>query len=62
MHEVCYIEFIGDGDSYVYPSLLQNEPDRSHAIRKVEWANHTCKCYHGALGQLVKSNPSYRGS
>ena len=25
-------------------------------------ANHACKCYRGAFEQLVKSNPSYKGS
>ena len=53
VHGVRYTEFIGDDDSSMYPTLIQNVPDRGHGIRKVECANHTCKCYHGALEQLL---------
>ena len=30
--------------------------------RKVECANHVCKCYRSALEKLVKTNSSYKGS
>ena len=43
VHGVCYIRFIADGDSSVYPSLLQNVPVWEHATQKLEYANHTCK-------------------
>ena len=33
-----------------------------HAIKKLECANHTCKCYRGALEKLIQDNPSYKGS
>ena len=62
MHGVCYIQFIGDGDSSVHSTLIQNVPGWGFAISKMECANHACKCYRGALEQLVKSNPSYKGS
>lgn len=62
VHGVRYMEFIGDGDSSVYPSLLQNVPGWGYAIKKLECANHACKCYRGALEQLIQSNPSYKGS
>ena len=62
VHGVRYMEFIGDGDSSVYPSLLQNVPGWGYAIRKLECANHACKCYRGALEQLIQNNPSYKGS
>ena len=62
VHGVRYIEFIGDGDSSVYPTLLQNVPGWGYAIKKLECANHACKCYRGALEKLVQDNPSYKGS
>ena len=61
VHGLRYTQFIGDGDSSVYPTLLQNVP-WGYAIRKLECANHACKCYRGALELLVKSNSSYKGS
>ena len=37
-------------------------PVWGHAIKKIECVNHVCKCYQGALEQLVKNNTSYKGS
>ena len=62
VHGVRYIQFVGDGDSSVHPTLLQNVPGWGHAIKKLECANHACKCYRGALERLVQDNPSYKGS
>lgn len=62
VHGVRYTQFIGDGDSSVYPTLIQNVPEWGHAIKKVECANHACKCYRGALEKLVQEHPSYKGS
>ena len=62
VHGVRYIQFVGDGDSSVHPTLIQHVPVWGHAIRKLECANHACKCYRGALEQLVKKKPSYKGS
>ncbi len=62
MHGFRYIQFIGDGDSSVYPTLIQRVPGWGHAIRKLECANHACKCYKGALERLVQDNPSYKGN
>ena len=62
VHGVRYTKFVGDGDSSVYPTLLQNVPGWGHAIQKLECANHACKCYRGALERLVQDNPSYKGS
>ena len=62
VHGVRYTKFIGDGDSSVHSTLLQNVPGWGHAIRKLECANHACKCYRGALERLVQDNPSYKGS
>ncbi len=62
VHGVCYLRFVGDGDSSVYPTLLQSVPVWGHRIEKLECANHACKCYRGALEQLVRDNPSYKGS
>ena len=62
VHGVRYTKFIGDGDSSVYPTLLQSVPGWGYAIKKLECANHACKCYRGALERLVQDNPSYKGT
>ena len=59
-HGVRYIEFIGDGDSSVYPTLISSIP-WGYAITKVECANHSVKCYRSALEKLVHDNPTYKG-
>ena len=61
-HGVRYTRFIGDGDSSVHATLLQNVPGWGYAIRKLECANHACKCYRGSLEKLVQQNSSYKGS
>ena len=62
VHGVRYTRVVGDGDSSVYPTLVRNVLQWGHAIRKVECANHACKCYRGALERLVQDNSSYKGS
>ena len=59
-HGVRYIEFIGDGDSSVYPTLISSIP-WGYAIKKLECANHAVKCYRSALENLVHNNPAYKG-
>jgi len=61
VHGFHYVKFIGDGDSSVYTTLLQSVPGWGHAIQKLECASRACKCYRGALEQLVQDNPSYKG-
>ena len=61
VHGVRYMRFIGDGDSSVYPTLVTNVPIWGHAIRKIECANHACKCYRTGLEKLVQANPHYKG-
>lgn len=36
VHGVCYMEFVSDGDSSVYPTLLQNVPGWAHAVKKLK--------------------------
>ena len=60
-HGLRYTSFIGDGDSSVHPTLIQKIP-WGRCIKKLQCANHACKCYRSALEQLVKTNPSYKGS
>ena len=62
VHGVRYTQFIGDGDSSIYPTLLTSVHFWGHAIKKIECVNHSCKCYRGALEKLVDDNPSYKGS
>ncbi len=61
VHGLRFTQFVGDGDSSVYPTLIQKVPGWGHAIRKLECANHCCKCYRGSLEKLVQDNPSYKG-
>ncbi len=45
MHGIRFTKFIGDGDSSVHSTLIQNVPGWGHFIQKLECANHICKCY-----------------
>lgn len=60
-HGVRYLQFVGDGDSAVYPTLIENVPIWGRHIKKVECANHACKCYRSGLEKLVQEKPSYKG-
>ena len=60
VHGVRYIRFVGDGDSSVYPTLIQNVPGWGRYIKKMECANHCCKCYQSALEELVQEKPQYK--
>ena len=60
-HGVCYINFVEDGDSSVYPTLVSSVPEWGYSIKKQEWANHALKCYRASLEQLIKDKPSYKG-
>ena len=59
-HGLRYTEFIGDGDSSVFPALISGVP-YGHYIKKVECANHAVKCYRRALENLINDKPSYKG-
>ena len=60
-HGVRYMKFVGDGDSSVYPTLLQGVPLWGRDIKNIECANHACKCYRASLEKLAADNPSYKG-
>lgn len=60
VHGVRYIRFIGDGDSSVYPTLIQCVPGWGRFITKMKCANHSCKCYRSALEKLVQEKPQYK--
>ncbi len=49
VQRVRYMKFVGDGDSSVYPTLVQNVPVWGHAIKKLECANHACRFYCGVV-------------
>ena len=61
VHGLRYTRFIGDGDSSVYPTLLQSVPGWGRAIKKMECANHACKCYRSSLEKLANEHPEYKG-
>ncbi len=60
VHGLRYINFIGDGDSSVYPTLIQGVPGWGRYIKKMECANHACKCYRSSLEKLVQEKPQYK--
>lgn len=60
-HGIRYITFVGDGDSSVYPTLLSQVRVWGRDIKKMECANHACKCYRSSLEKLASENPGYRG-
>ena len=60
-HGVRYINFVGDGDSSVYPTLVSNVPGWGYSIKKQECTNHALKCYRASLKQLINDKPSYKG-
>ena len=61
IHGVRYMRFIGDGDSSVYSTLIQGVSGWGRHIKKLECANHACKCYRSALEGIVVANPSFKG-
>ena len=60
-HGVHYMNFIGNGDSSVYPTLIANVPGLGYYIKKQECANHALKCLRVSLERLEKDKPSYKG-
>ncbi len=60
VHGLRYINFIGDGDSSVYPTLIQGVPGWGRYIKKMECANHACKCYRSSLEKPVQEKPQYK--
>jgi len=46
---VRYINFVGDDDSFMYPTLVAGVPRWGYAIEKQESANHALKCFQGHL-------------
>lgn len=48
-------------ETALFIPLIQNVPGWRHAIKKLECANHACKCYRVGLEKLVQENPSYKG-
>ena len=60
-HGVHHMNFIGDGDSSVYPILIANVPGLGYYIKKQECANHALKCFTVSLERSEKDKPSYKG-
>ena len=53
MHGVRYLKFIGDRDSSVYPTLINEVPIWGRDIKKIGCANHATKCYRSSFEKLV---------
>lgn len=60
-HGLRYIKMVGDGDSAVYANIQEQVPVWGRSVKKIECANHTCKCLRSRLEQLVIDNPDYKG-
>ena len=56
-----YLKMIGDGDSSDLDTLIKNGPHWCRDLRKIECANHCCKCIRTALENLVKDNSDFKG-
>ena len=61
VHGVRYLRFIGDGDSSVHSTLIQGVAGWGRHIKKLECANHACKCYRSTLEKIVTANPAFKG-
>jgi len=60
-HGLRYTRIIADGDSSVFSKLIQNVPIWGNKIKKLECANHTCKCIRSNLEKLVTEKPHLKG-
>ena len=60
-HGLRYTNIIADGDSSVFATLQEKVPVWGRAIKKMECANHICKCIRSNLEKLVEEKPQYKG-
>ena len=58
---IRYMKVIADGDSSVYSNIQQQVPVWGSYVKKVECANHSCKCLRVHLERLVDDKPQYKG-
>ena len=50
-----------DGDSSTLQDIMENVPVWGKHVKKLECANHACKCLRNNLEQLVNEKPQYKG-
>ena len=60
-HGVRYLKVIADGDSSMYATLQEKVPVWGKDIKKLECANHICKCVRANLEKLVEEKHQYKG-
>ena len=60
-HGLRYTNIIADGDSSVFATLQEKVQVWGRAIKKMECANHICKCIRSNLEKLVEEKPQYKG-
>lgn len=60
-HGIRYMRMIADGDSSVYAKIMQEVPIWGQHVKKLECANHACKCLRGHLENLVEEKPNFKG-
>ncbi|XP_033729993.1 uncharacterized protein LOC117319268 [Pecten maximus] len=60
-HGLRYTTVIADGDSSVYAKIQEQVPIWGKDVKKLECANHVCKCLRSSLEKLVDQNPMYKG-
>ncbi|KAK3104196.1 hypothetical protein FSP39_025198 [Pinctada imbricata] len=61
VHGVRYMRLIGDGDSSVYGRIQEQVPVWGRDVKKLECANHVCKCLRSNLEKLVEDKPHLKG-
>jgi hypothetical protein len=60
-HGCRYMRVIADGDSSVYSRIQEEVKVWGRHVRKMECANHACKCLRSNLEKLVNDKPYYKG-
>jgi len=60
-HGVRYMRIIADGDSSTFSKLQEHIAVWGTDIRKLECANHTCKCVRSNLEKLVAEKKHFKG-
>ena len=57
---LCYITYIGDGDSSAYKKVSESKPYGDHPVGKLEWVGHIQKGVGAGLLNLVKEKKGIR--
>ena len=56
-----FMNIISDGDSSTFSEIQNKVPVWGKFVKKLECANHACKCLRSHLEQLVSEKPQHKG-